>query len=174
MVGHTPLRFPTLRFPTRHRRSQRGRSLRFARTPQDAQRRPTPRHHPRSEFIRPHTFWPRAKSLARAAADAAHIAIAAIHRMDFLVTWNCVHIANATNARALALTCRQQGDDCPVILHSRRTHGTIKHAQRPNRRGSSPRPRRAFSQTGLRCQGHINRLKEATEPLLPQSCLVRP
>ena len=39
----------------------------------------------------------------KAATDAAHIAIAAVHGMDFLVTWNCVHIANATNARALNL-----------------------------------------------------------------------
>jgi hypothetical protein len=51
----------------------------------------------------------------KAAADAAHIPIAAVHGMDFLVTWNCVHIANATNARALALLCREQGCDCPVI-----------------------------------------------------------
>src|SRR6202795_767377 len=31
----------------------------------------------------------------KAATDAAHIAIAAVHGMDFLVTWHCVHIANA-------------------------------------------------------------------------------
>ena len=51
----------------------------------------------------------------KAATDAAHIAIAAVHGMDFLVTWNCVHIANATNARALSLICRDHGYDCPVI-----------------------------------------------------------
>jgi len=51
----------------------------------------------------------------KAAADAAHIALAAVHGMDFLLTWNCVHIANATNARALALICREHGYDCPVI-----------------------------------------------------------
>ena len=51
----------------------------------------------------------------KAAADAAHIAIAAVHEMDFLVTWNCVHIANATNVRALALICRDHGYECPVI-----------------------------------------------------------
>ncbi len=38
----------------------------------------------------------------KAATDAAHIAVAAVHGMDFLVTWNCVHIANAANTRALA------------------------------------------------------------------------
>ena len=51
----------------------------------------------------------------KAAADAAHIAIAAVHGMDFLMTWNCVHIANATNARALALICGEHGFDCPII-----------------------------------------------------------
>ncbi|MDA1313333.1 MAG: hypothetical protein O2968_08365 [Acidobacteria bacterium] len=35
----------------------------------------------------------------KAAADAAHIAIAAVHDIDFLMTWNCVHIANAIIAR---------------------------------------------------------------------------
>src|SRR4029077_6238413 len=50
-----------------------------------------------------------------AATDAAPIAIAAVHGMDFLITWNCVHIANATNARALALICRERGCDCPVL-----------------------------------------------------------
>jgi predicted nucleic acid-binding protein len=30
-----------------------------------------------------------------AAADAIHIAIAAVHRMTYLLTWNCRHIANA-------------------------------------------------------------------------------
>jgi predicted nucleic acid-binding protein len=43
----------------------------------------------------------------KAATDAAHIAIAAVHGMDFLVTWNCVHIANATIAKALALIYRK-------------------------------------------------------------------
>jgi hypothetical protein len=51
----------------------------------------------------------------KAAADAARIAIAAVHGMDFLVTWNCVHIANATNARTLALICREHGCEYPVI-----------------------------------------------------------
>jgi len=51
----------------------------------------------------------------KAATDAAHIAIAALHGMDFLVTWNCVHIANATIAKALAVICREYGCECPVI-----------------------------------------------------------
>jgi hypothetical protein len=51
----------------------------------------------------------------KAATDAAHIAIAAVHGMDFLLTWNCVHIANAAIAKAVANTCRQRGFECPVI-----------------------------------------------------------
>jgi hypothetical protein len=44
----------------------------------------------------------------KVATDAAHIAIAAVHGMDFLVTWNCAHIANAANAKALAFICRHR------------------------------------------------------------------
>lgn len=36
----------------------------------------------------------------KAATDAAHIAIAAVHGMDFLVTCNCVHIAKALSLSA--------------------------------------------------------------------------
>src|ERR1039458_3299547 len=43
----------------------------------------------------------------KAATDAAHIAIAAVHGMDFLVTWNCLHIANAAIAKSLAFICRE-------------------------------------------------------------------
>ena len=51
----------------------------------------------------------------RAATDAAHIAIAAVHGMDFLMTWNCVHLANAAIAKAVARICGQHGLECPVI-----------------------------------------------------------
>ncbi len=51
----------------------------------------------------------------KAATDAAHIAIAALHGMDFLLTWNCAHIANAAIAKTLALICREHECKCPVI-----------------------------------------------------------
>jgi hypothetical protein len=41
----------------------------------------------------------------KAATDAAHIAIAAVHGTDFLLTWNCVHIAHAVIAKAVANIC---------------------------------------------------------------------
>ena len=31
----------------------------------------------------------------KAVRDAAHIAVATVHELDYLLTWNCTHIANA-------------------------------------------------------------------------------
>lgn len=50
-----------------------------------------------------------------AAADALHIAIAAVHGMDFLLTWNCKHINNAHTARRIEELCREARYVCPVI-----------------------------------------------------------
>jgi hypothetical protein len=52
---------------------------------------------------------------AKAAVDAAHIAIAAVHRMDFLLTWNCRHIANATIVEDVRAVCARAGYVPPVI-----------------------------------------------------------
>ena len=51
----------------------------------------------------------------KAAADAAHIAIAAVHGMHFLLTWNCAHIANAEMFVVIEETCQKWGFACPVI-----------------------------------------------------------
>jgi predicted nucleic acid-binding protein len=51
----------------------------------------------------------------KAASDALHIAIATVHGMDYLVTWNCKHIANARMLRFVMETCRAAGLDPPVI-----------------------------------------------------------
>jgi hypothetical protein len=47
--------------------------------------------------------------------DALHIAICAVHGMDFLVTWNCRHLANALSRKRIENTVREQGYRCPVI-----------------------------------------------------------
>lgn len=52
---------------------------------------------------------------AKAAADALHIAIAAVQGMDCLVTWNCAHIANATMRPKIEAICRANGFEPPVI-----------------------------------------------------------
>lgn len=51
----------------------------------------------------------------KAARDAAHIAVSAVHGIDYLMTWNCVHIANATIIKAVQAICLQNGFSCPVI-----------------------------------------------------------
>ncbi len=33
--------------------------------------------------------------------DALHLALASFYRMDYLLTWNCIHLANANKARHL-------------------------------------------------------------------------
>ena len=52
---------------------------------------------------------------AKAEADAADVAIAAVHGMDFLLTWNCRHIANAAIVEQLRDVCASEGFPAPVI-----------------------------------------------------------
>ncbi len=51
----------------------------------------------------------------RAGADALHIAVAACHGMDFLLTWNCAHIANAELRPLVERVCRERGYVAPVL-----------------------------------------------------------
>jgi hypothetical protein len=51
----------------------------------------------------------------RAAADALHIAIAAVHGVDYLLTWNCTHIANVTLRPQIESVCRAAGYEPPLI-----------------------------------------------------------
>jgi hypothetical protein len=47
--------------------------------------------------------------------DAYHIAVAAVNGMDYLLTWNCVHIANATIRPKVETVCRNHGFEPPII-----------------------------------------------------------
>ena len=49
------------------------------------------------------------------AEDALHIALATMHGMDYLVTWNCKHIANAHIRNKLEKAIRNHGYVLPVI-----------------------------------------------------------
>lgn len=51
----------------------------------------------------------------KAARDAAHIALSAVHGMHFLLTWNCTHIANAMMYAKMREICAAHGCECPVI-----------------------------------------------------------
>lgn len=47
--------------------------------------------------------------------DATHVALAAVHGMDYLVTWNCRHIDNAEIKPFLRSICAAHGYTCPEI-----------------------------------------------------------
>jgi hypothetical protein len=51
----------------------------------------------------------------RAGADAAHIAVAAYLGMNFLLTWNAAHIANAELRPRVEQVCRERGCPPPVL-----------------------------------------------------------
>ncbi len=51
----------------------------------------------------------------RAEADALHIAVAAVNGVNYLLTWNCTHIANATNRKGIEAICRAAGFEPPII-----------------------------------------------------------
>ena len=51
----------------------------------------------------------------QAADDAAHIAIAVANGVDYLVTWNFRHIANAAMRARIERVCRQSDYEPPVI-----------------------------------------------------------
>jgi len=51
----------------------------------------------------------------KAVEDALHIAVATIHGMDYLLIWNCKHIANAEKEHAIAAVCRSNNFEPPII-----------------------------------------------------------
>jgi hypothetical protein len=51
----------------------------------------------------------------KASRDSLHVAIATINGMDYLLTWNCSHIANAEFQRPIAAVCRGYGFEPPII-----------------------------------------------------------
>lgn len=52
---------------------------------------------------------------AKAQADAIHIAVAAVHRIDLLLTWNCRHIDNPVTKPLARSVCAVAGFPCPEI-----------------------------------------------------------
>jgi hypothetical protein len=51
----------------------------------------------------------------QAAVDALHIAVSAVHGMDYLLTWNCTHIANASLRFRIDSVCLEGGYEPPII-----------------------------------------------------------
>lgn len=51
----------------------------------------------------------------KAAEDALHLAIAVTNGVEYLLTWNCKHLANATMRTKIEAVCRSAGYE-PVII----------------------------------------------------------
>jgi hypothetical protein len=47
--------------------------------------------------------------------DAAHVAVSAVQNVDYLLTWNCKHLANAQITRKIAKVCEKLGYKMPTI-----------------------------------------------------------
>lgn len=52
---------------------------------------------------------------AQAAADAANIATAACHGVEFVLIWNVAHIANAALRRRVEAVCQAKGYVAPIL-----------------------------------------------------------
>jgi len=50
------------------------------------------------------------------AGDAAHLAVAAYHEVDYLLTWNCRHLANANKFEHIRSVNRRLGLMTPEIV----------------------------------------------------------
>ena len=50
-----------------------------------------------------------------AVRDAAHVAVAAVHGVDYLLTWNCKHLANAQIMRKIETVCTKMAYQMPLI-----------------------------------------------------------
>ena len=52
----------------------------------------------------------------KAAADARHVAVAAVFGVDYLLTWNCKHIANAETLPRIYRLLRDSGFEPPLVV----------------------------------------------------------
>ena len=50
------------------------------------------------------------------AGDAFHLAYASFHKIDFLLTWNCEHLANANKQQHIQITNAKLGLFTPAII----------------------------------------------------------
>ena len=64
---------------------------------------------------------------AKAKADAAHLAIATVHRVDYLLTWNCKHLANAEVWLRVRPLVEQRGYRMPMVCRPLQLMGQIEY-----------------------------------------------
>jgi hypothetical protein len=61
----------------------------------------------------------------KAAADARHVAVAAIFGVDYLLTWNCKHIANAETLPRIYRMIRDSGFEPPLVVTPEEFSGNV-------------------------------------------------
>jgi predicted nucleic acid-binding protein len=60
----------------------------------------------------------------RAAADALHLSIATVYGCEYLLTWNCKHLANAEIQRPARILASSKGWDLPLVCTPEELMGT--------------------------------------------------
>jgi hypothetical protein len=80
-----------------------------------------------------------------AKADAEHVAIAATHEIEFLVTWNCKHLANPSMTTKVARACERAGfrspEICtPEVILRRVVYGAVPRQQPVREQSCRARP----------------------------------
>ena len=63
----------------------------------------------------------------KAGEDAAHIAVACVSGIDYLLTWNCKHIANAESFKLIDRLCTDRGYRSPIICTPEELLGVENH-----------------------------------------------
>ncbi len=61
------------------------------------------------EFLKQSNLPPKASN------DALHMALATVYGLDYLLTWNCKHMANAQIQRKLSIISSEIGYELPII-----------------------------------------------------------
>ena len=62
-----------------------------------------------------HVFIKKVPIPSKSVEDALHIALATVNGMDYLLSWNCKHIANAELRKGIIKISQQKGYECPII-----------------------------------------------------------
>lgn len=62
----------------------------------------------------------------KALNDALHVAVAAVHGVDYLLTWNYRHLDNAEMKPLIRRTCGRHGHTCPEICTPQELMGGLE------------------------------------------------
>ncbi len=63
----------------------------------------------------------------KAKADAVHLAFASVYKINYLLTWNCKHLANAVIQSRLQPVAERRGYRLPIVCTPLQLMGTIEY-----------------------------------------------